>query len=323
MSSYSAPEIAQAAGLVHRLAALPLPTLDAAEENVALTSWLEGVLEGGHADVLAAFLRQCGPAGTVPYGLARSLLRNLGSVFDYEGQPRVLFALPLALTLPAEATLGVLECRQAIERELELAKNLPFLSLRLCQHPVRRVDLDELGPLELGRVGRDLVRYSQSKRLQAPRVGPGPENLLWLGVYRLPPEEAPPLFGTPAGLALQGWRGRCRQWLEMELAPHGASGLDLLFPMRVSDALSASRLVQLKNELLAARAEVAADWLGWQRHQATVRWVMRHTARHHEVHGEAWLPDEHPLSLAQCFDSVARRHHLTLSALPDAAFPPA
>lgn len=312
MTGYSKKEISYAAELIHLMAEQSPGLSEASNEAAEVASWVECAIRDGRIEALTEFISLCGPAGAETYGMARGLVRTVGSIFQVDGTTRLVFAIPFMCESSSEFTLRSLECRQRIERALELARDLPFLSLRLCQHPIRRVELDALGPLELESVGRDLVRYAASKKLRAPVIGPGPENLIWLGVYKVPHGDARSLFAVPKGVELQEWRHKARACLEEELKPLSVSYADVFFPMRIPEAITASRLYQLKTELNTCRVGLGANKLAFQRAGGSLNWVLTNTVTGESQQGDMWVPDESTELLESSLRSFARRNDMEL-----------
>lgn len=314
MTGFSKQDISYAVELVHLISEYRPDDVAASAEVAEVGAWVEDAVRSGQVIALTSFLEGCGPAGSETYAIARGLLRSVGSIFRVDGETRMLFGIPFVAEADVEtdAPLRAIECRQPIERELEAAKGLPFLSIRMCAHPTRRVELDAMGPLELENVGRDLVRYSASKRLNAPTLGPGAENLVWLGVFRVSGDDASPLFGIPKGAALQHWRSKARDMIQGELKQASVSYVDLMFPMRVQEALTASRLFQLRTELNTARVTTGANHMVFQRKAAHLSWTLRNDETGDFAKSDMWLPDEREESVLSCLRSFAKRNEMEL-----------
>jgi len=312
MTGYSKIDISYAVELIHQISELSPGEVEISEALFEVAAWVETAIQCGQAQALTNFVSQCGPAGTATYLRAMELIRDIGSRFEYSGRQRILFGIPLSINADIKGSLPMLECRQVLEREFESAKGIPFLSVRMCDHPTRRVELDLLGPLELARIGKDIVRYSSSKKLAPPILGHGPDNLIWLGVFEVHSEGVNPLFKQVKGPELQPWRNLARDLIQKELVNLNPTYVDTMFPMPLQNALSASRISQLRAELHQGRVATGADKLTYKKSYANLTWTLLNTETGEDARGESWLPDETLSLVTGSLTSFAKKHQLAL-----------
>lgn len=314
MTSYTKQAISYAVDLVHSVAEQPPQLAATSKENIEVAAWVEDAIRTGQSDALTEFLGGCGPAGSDAYGLARGLIRSVSSYVSVDGQALLLFAIPFMVDAEVETPLRRLESRQTIERALESAQGLPFLSLRMCEYPIRRVELDALGALDLAKVTKDIGRYSSSKKLAAPTIGPGPEHLVWLGIYRLPGDDARQLFANRNGRALHEWRNKSQVWLAQELSSLKITHADVMIPLRIQEALNTSRIYQLKTELNTARIRIAADEISFKKQAAQLSWKLVNSVSGEVAKHDIWLPDESTASVIGSLKHFAEKFNLTLTS---------
>jgi hypothetical protein len=313
MSEFSKARISHAAELVYQICdAADTATASPDEAQAELYSWLQGVVDAGDEQTLTKFMGQCGPQGSGTFSLARSMVRAVGSVCRIDGQACALFGIPLVLDSEHEFLLKAVESRQKIELALEEAKQLRFKSVRLCQFPVRRVAVENMSAWELGRLGRDLYRYADSKLLRPTTVGEGVDVLVWLGLFKMDEDDSAPFFDVRPGTALLGWRERTKQWLTEELSAYGVGRCDPMAPMRIHDAITATRLTQAKSEWIYARNKLQADSLSAKLASGRLVWTLANSKTGQEQAGELWVPDEKETLVVSALRSFAQKYALSL-----------
>ena len=312
MTEFSKARISHAAELVHLICEksgdIHRP---ADEEQSELYAWLQGVVDHNQEQALSEFLRMCGPAGGSPYSVAKSMVRAVGSVCQIDGQSCALFGFPVVFDSEKEFLLRSIECRQKIELALEEAKGLRFKSVRLCQFPVRRVAVENLSAWQLGRLGRDLYRYADSKLLRATTVGSGLDVLIWLGLYKLDSDDGSVLFDKRQGPSLGQWGVKTKSWLMEELSPQGVGRCSVTAPLRIHDAITATRLHQAKSEWLQAKNVSQADLFTASLASGRLHWVFLNSQSGQKIEGETWLPDENEYLGLDALGAFAKKYSLT------------
>lgn len=312
MTEFSKARISHAAELVHTICEKSgQPHSATAGEEAELYSWLQTAVDEQQEEAVAAFTRACGPVGGAEYSLAKSMIRAVGSICQIDGQSCALFGFPLVLDSEREFTLKAVEGRQRIEMALEDAKGLKFKSVRLCQFPVRRVAVENLSAWQLGRLGRDLYRYADSKLFKPATVGAGVDVLIWLGLYKLDDEDSSKLFDVQRGTALLAWREKAKQCLTEELSRYGVGRCDPTPPMRIHDAISATRIYQARNDWTRARNETRADVLSASLSSGRLFWTLENSQTGQRVEGETWLPDENENMGLSALSAFAKKYSLT------------
>lgn len=311
MTEFSKARISHAAELLHTICESGDQPGSSSEEQAELYAWLQTAVDEQQEEAVAAFTRACGPVGGAGYSLARSMVRAVGSICQIDGQSCALFGFPLVLDSEREFTLKAVEGRQRIEMALEDAKGLKFKSVRLCQFPVRRVAVENLSPWQLGRLGRDLYRYADSKLFGPVTVGAGADVLVWLGLYKLDDDDSSKLFDVQRGTALLTWREKTKQFLTEELSRYGVGRCDPTPPMRIHDAISATRIYQARNDWTRARNETRADILCASLSSGRLYWALENSQTGHRIEGETWLPDENESLGLNALSAFAKKYSLT------------
>jgi hypothetical protein len=312
MTEFSKARVSHAAGLVHAISEKAgTRNTGAEDEHAELYAWLQAAVDHNQEDALSAFMRESGPVGSASYSIAQSAVRAVGSICQIDGQACALFGFPLVLSSEKEFPLRAIECRQKIEMALEEAKGLRFKSVRLCQFPVRRVAVENMTAWQLGRLGRDLFRYADSKLLRATTVSADVDVLVWLGLYKLDDDDSSALFDVRGGTALLGWRDRTKRWLTEELSAYGVGRCDPTAPMRIHDAISTTRLYQARNDWLHAKTAIHADSVSASLSSARLHWTFENSKTGETVEGEVWLPDENETLGLDALKAFARKYALS------------
>lgn len=233
-----------------------------------LADWLMEALEHSAEGELtqALALAKADSPATERY-LTRTMRVVAGAqeVHVVEGQTDWLHLLAIPLFFqPRQHTdvsevLTHLECRSEIERSLETALGLGFASVRLCEHPVSAIELENLGMAETRRVALDLLQQGDSAYLTPPvlDVGASPEaahhlSLLWPAVWKVSEQQREAQIQRIAGSlhrskALSQFKHRADELIERELQKRWNIGVraDIYMPALHHDVLPVFRLVEL------------------------------------------------------------------------------
>jgi hypothetical protein len=234
-----------------------------------LAGWLSEVLDTENGTDLAEVMAQARASSPAAERYLSRVMRVVGGAqsltLTAEGPEEWLHLLAIPLFLHPRQHKDVSEvlthvgCRSEIERSLEHALGLDFASIRLCEHPVSAIELEQLGMVETRRVALDLLNQADSAYLTPPivDVGASPEaahhqSLLWPAVWKVRATERDAQMPKIAGAlhrskALSQFKHRADELLERELRDKWGMAVraDIFMPALFHDVTSVFRMVEL------------------------------------------------------------------------------
>ena len=308
----------QAAELSRKVASLYAMGVDCSDMLFALEDWSGRVADSEDCSTAREFLRLCGGPGSPAYGLAHSLLRYAGSACKVDGKMRVLFGLSLSLGVSDAVEIPQLQCRQVLERLMEVSLGVALGSIRLCAFPVRRAALEAINPVSLRWVTRDLFQYADSPRfLQAPTLVPGRENLLWLGVYSGEECAEEEIFNARRYAELPRWGRAAERRMASELNQHGGrvEHISISPPNNLHAALLLSRQDAAFESIARDIDGVAAERIEFRQSAGRLRWTAMNPATSASASGDALLPDESAAMVGRLLRRVSQRSQVSIEVV--------
>ncbi|MBC8737275.1 hypothetical protein F6X40_10690 [Paraburkholderia sp. UCT31] len=316
MAKFSKAEVLYASGLAQQAAESLAIGGDYSEPAAELAAWLEDIVRARDGNALSAFTATLGGPGTPAYAFAWRQLRMICSVFFHKHFTRVLFAIPTGFSSPRELAFPYIECRREIEDSLQSALGLPYLTVRLSAYPCRLSAIEQLGPLELAGFGAELVDYGDSRKIAPSCIVAGEDQLLWLGVYKVVDDSADAMFPAEAPARLSEWRRTAAAVLCAELFRGETPGLvNLAPPLRLPDAMRATRLRQAYTDMMLSVEKVDADRIAVRHSSGRLIWEARKGVVGQGDRGDAWLPEESEVEIQKLLQRVCRLRNVRLEAL--------